>query len=154
MHRLAAVSFFAALALVFGSTQVVAECNNVGCVRPTDALESLAKTAERSFSVSQVVQAAVVFNICGAGHCATEPALTPLPKRCASAGCAMPESDGPPPAAAANDGVRIHASTLVTDAFAAMTERPVRIPPAVLWAEWTDRWGFGGLYKSSTIPNG
>jgi hypothetical protein len=145
MHRL---SFFAALALVFGSTQALAECNNVGCVRPTDPLEKLAKTAERTFSVIRVMQPANVFSLCGTGSCATEPALTPLPKNCGRAGCATPV------AAAANDGAKIHASTLVADGFAAVAERRMRLPPAVPWTEWAERWGFGGLYKSATIPNG
>ena len=91
MHRL---SFFAALALVFGGTHALAECNNVGCVRPTDALEKLAKTAERTFSVMRVIQPANVFGFYDTGHYATEPVATPLPKKCGNAGCATPALEG------------------------------------------------------------
>jgi hypothetical protein len=162
MHCLA---FSAALALIVGSTQtmacqntgcavdtevVTAECNSVGCVRPTNAFEKLAKTAESTLSVMRVTERGKALGLCGTGNCATEPMATALPETCGRAGCATPEPKARPAAAMANDGASIHASTLVTDAFAAVAERPMRLPSAVAWGEWTERWGFGGLYRSST----
>ena len=79
MHCLA---FSAALALVVGSTQtmacqntgcavgtevVTAECNSVGCVRPTNALEKLAKSADSTFSVMRVTERGKVSGLCGTG---------------------------------------------------------------------------------------
>jgi hypothetical protein len=148
MHWL---SFFGALALFLPATQALAECNSIGCIRPTNALERLFDTAERTFSVMRVTEPISALGLCGAGNCATEPAATPLPKNCGSAGCATPEPKARPSAATANDGASIDASILVTDAFAAVAERPIRPPPAVPWAEWAERWGFGGLYKPSTV---
>ena len=162
MHCLA---FSAALALVVGSTQtmacqnmgcavgtevVTAECNSVGCVRPTNAFEKLAKTAESTLSLMRVTERGKALGLCGTGNCATEPMVTPMPETCGRAGCATPEPKARPAAAMANGGASIHASTLVTDAFAAVAERPMRLPSAVAWGEWTERWGFGGLYKPPT----
>jgi hypothetical protein len=161
MHRL---SFFAALALVFGSTQTLAcqnancangderapaECNGIGCVRPHNALEKLVKTAEHTFSVMRVAEPGNALGLCGTGNCATQPTATPLPKHCGSAGCASSEPKARAAPATGNGEASIDASTLVTDAFAALAERPVRLPPAVSWAEWADQWGSGGMYKSS-----
>jgi hypothetical protein len=162
MHRL---SFFAALALILGGMQTMAcqsagcaigdklapaECNSIGCVRATNAFEKLARTAERTLSVMRVTESGGGPSLCGAGNCATEPTATPLPKSCGSAGCATPKPKAHPTPATANDGASINASILVMDAFAAVTERPMRPPPAVRWSEWAERWGFGGLYKPST----
>ena len=62
MHCL---SFFAVLALVLGSTQTMAsgdeagaaECNSIGCVRPTNAVEDLAKTTVHTLSAIRVHRA-------------------------------------------------------------------------------------------------
>jgi hypothetical protein len=93
MHCL---SFSAALALVVGSTQtmacqnmdcavgtevVTAECNSVGCVRPTNAFEKLAKTAKSTLSVMRVTERGKALGLCGTGNCATEPMATPLDNR-------------------------------------------------------------------------
>src|SRR5262249_42599037 len=99
-------SFFAALALVLGSTQTMAcqnegcaigdklaaaECNSIGCVRPTNAFQKLAKIAERPLSVMQVTEPPNALGLCGAGNCATDPTVSPLTENCGSAGCATPE---------------------------------------------------------------
>ena len=161
------LSFFAALALVLGSVQTMmacqnvgcaiddkrapAECSSIGCVRPSNGFEKLAKIAERTFSVMRVPEPANALGLCGTGNCATEPAVTPVPEHCGSAGCAMPESKPRPAVATANDGASIHTSTPVTHAFGALAERPTRLPATVPWAEWAERRGFGGLYKPPTM---
>jgi hypothetical protein len=158
--------FFAALAVVLGSTQTMAcqnagctlgdqlapaECKSIGCVRsPTNAFEKLVKTAERTLSLMRVTERGNAPGLCATGNCLTEPAPTQLPENCGRAGCATPEPKASPAAAPANDAANIQASTLVTDAFAVMAKRPIRLPPAVAWAEWAGRGGFGGLYKPST----
>jgi hypothetical protein len=159
MHRL---SFFAALALLLGGMQTMAcqnagcamddklapaECNSIGCVRPTNAFEKLARTAERTLSEMRVPEPGRALNLCDTGNCAIETTATPLPKSCGSAGCATPEPKRHSTAVMASHGGSADISTLVTDAFAAVTERPMRPPPAVQWAEWSQRWGFGALYK-------
>jgi len=148
MHRL---SFFAVLALVLGNTQALAECNSIGCVRPTNALERLATIAERRFSGMRVTEPANALDLRGAGNYATERTVTPLPENCGSAGCGTPKPKNRPAAATTNDGARIHVSPLVTDAFSAVAEQDMRLPPAVPWTVWAKRWGLGGLYKPSTI---
>jgi hypothetical protein len=157
------LSFVAALALVLGSTQTMAcqnvgcaigdnvtpaECNSIGCVRPTNAFQKLAKIAERTLSVMQVTEPPNALGLCGAGNCATDPTVSPLPENCGSAGCATPELK---PRPSANDGAGIHVSTRVTAAFAAVAEQPMRLSPAVTWAEWAERRGFGGLYKPKNM---
>jgi hypothetical protein len=148
--------FFSALALVLGSTQinacedarcvagdvVPAECNSIGCVRPTNALENLAKIANRTLSTIRVTELSNVRGLCGTGICAIELAAPPLAESCGRTGCAAPEPKSRTAAAADNDGASIHAP--VMDAFAAVAKRPVRLLP---WAEWTHRWGFGALYN-------
>jgi hypothetical protein len=119
-----------------------AECNSIGCVRPTYAFQKLAKIAERTLSMMQVTEPPNALGLCGAGNCATDPTVSPLPENCGSAGCATPEP---------NDGASIHASTRVTAAFAAVTEQPMRLPTAVPWTEWAERRGFGGLYKPKNM---
>jgi hypothetical protein len=168
MHRL---PFFAAFALVLASPQTMAcqnagcatadnpapaECNAIGCVRPTDSLENLAKIAERTLSVVRVGELGMALGLCGTGNCATEPTATPLPKSCGSAGCASPEPKARPAAPAGTAKSDEDASTdapaaVVADAFAAAAERPIRLPPAEHWAEWAERWGLGGLYKPPTV---
>jgi hypothetical protein len=148
MHWL---SFFAALVLVLGSTPALAECNSIGCIRPTNALEELVKTAERTFSGMRVTEPANALDLRGTGNYSTEPTVTPLPENCGGAGCGTPEPKSRPAAATANDGGRIHVSPLITDAFSAVAEQHMRLPPAVPWTEWAKRWGFGGLYKPSTV---
>ena len=99
MHCL---SFFAVLALVLGSTQTMAsgdeagaaECNSIGCVRPTNAVEDLAKTTVHTLSAIRVIEPGNAPALCGIGHYATEPVATPLPKKCGNAGCATPELEG------------------------------------------------------------
>src|SRR6266851_5083361 len=128
------VSFFAALALVPGAGKTMAcenagcaigdelaptECNSIGCVRPTNGFDNLAKIAERSLSVMRVPDSANALRLCNAGTCATEPALTRLPERCGRAGCIMPEPKAPRPAVSNADvSASTPASTLVTDVFA------------------------------------
>jgi hypothetical protein len=136
--------FFGALALFLGTSQALAECNSIGCVRPTNAVETLVNTAEHTFSVIRVTKPISALGLCGVGNCATEPAVTPVPKNCGSAGCATPEPKSPPAATTAIDGGTIDASTLVRGAFAALAA-PTRLPPAVPWMEWTGRWGYGAL---------
>ena len=160
MRRL---SFFVALALVLGGTQMMAcqnmgcgvgdklapaECNSIGCVRPTNAFQKLVKSTERTLPVMQVTEPPNTLGLCGAGNCATDPTMSPLPKNCGSAGCAAPE---PKLRSSANDGAGIHASTRVPAAFAAVAEPPMRLPPAVPWTEWAERQGFGGLYKPKNM---
>ena len=158
------VSFFAALALVLGAGKTMAcenagcaigdelaptECNSIGCVRPTNGFDNLAKIAERSLSVMRVPDSANALRLCNAGTCATEPALTRLPERCGRAGCIMPEPKAPRPAVSNADvSASTPASTLVTDVFATLTERPTRLSPAVPWADWPARWGLGGYIKA------
>jgi hypothetical protein len=142
MHR---VSFLATLVLSLGSTQALAECNSIGCVRPTNALERLTKTAERTLSVMRLTEPAKAPGFCDTGNC-IEPAVTPVPENCGSAGCTTPQPKSSPAAATANDAT---SSTLVTDTFDAVAAP--RLPATVPWVEWTERWGFGGLYKSSTM---
>ena len=113
MHRL---SFVGALALFLPATQALADCNSIGCVRPTNALEKLFDTAERTFSVMGVTEPISALGLCGAGNCATEPAATPL-RNCGSAGCATPELKARPSAATANDGASIDASILVSRTY-------------------------------------
>src|SRR6202043_835262 len=114
MHRL---SFVGALALFLPATQALADCNSIGCVRPTNALEKLFDTAERTFSVMGVTEPISALGLCGAGTSATEPSPTPLPKNCGSAGCATPELKARPSAATANDGASIDASILVSRTY-------------------------------------
>jgi hypothetical protein len=164
MHRLA---FFAAFALVLASPQTMAcqnarcatvdnpapaECNAIGCVRATNSLENLAKTAERTLSVVRATEPGTALGLCGTGNCVTEPTATPLPQGCSSAGCATPEPKARPAPAptAKSDGASTDASAVATDAFAAAAERPMRLPPAVPWAEWAERWALGGLYRPPT----
>jgi len=154
MHRLA---FFAALALVLAGTQTMAcqnsacaigdplapaECNIIGCVRPTNALENLTKTAERSLSLMRATKPPTTLGLCSAGDCATEPTATPLPKKCSSASCATPEPKAPPAGPAgtttSDEDASTGASALITDAFAAM-----RVPAST----WAERWGVG-----ATLP--
>jgi hypothetical protein len=117
-------------------------------VRPTNAFQKLAKIAERTLPVMQVTEPPNTLGLCGAGNCATDPTASPLPKNCGSAGCATPE---PKPRSLSNDGASIHASTRVTAAFVAVAEPPMRLPPAVPWAEWAERRGFGGLYQPKNM---
>ena len=150
MHRLV---FFAALALVLAATQTMAcqnaacaigdtfvltECNSIGCVHPTNALENLAKTTERTLSVMRTTEPRATLGLCGPRDCPTEPTVTALSKNCGRAGCATPEPKARPAAPAGNaerdDGTSTNASALITDAFGAMRA------PAGTWAE---RWGIG-----------
>jgi hypothetical protein len=146
MHRL---PFFAALALVLAATQTMAcqnaacaigdslapvECNTIGCVRPTNALEKLTKTAERSLSVMRATKLPTTLGLCRTGDCLTDPTATPLPKKCSSAGCARPEPKAPAGGTTSNEDASTGASALVTDAFAAM-----RVPAST----WAERWGVG-----------
>ena len=156
------LSFFAALALVLSGTQTracdsagcatgnklaPAECNSVGCVRPTNALGNLVKVSLSTMTT----EPANAPSLCGTGNCPTAWELRPLPEKCGSAGCETAEPKPRAAAPAANDGAGIHASTLVTNAFAALAAPSMRFPPAIRWAEWTERWGYGGLYKSSIV---
>ena len=148
MHRLAV---FAALALVLAGTQTMAcqnggcvigdpfapaECNIIGCVRPTNALENLTKTAERSLSLMGATKLPTTLGLCGTADWATEPTATALPKKCSSAGCAMPEPKarpaGPAEGTTSDEDASTASSALVTDAFAAM-----RVPAST----WAERWG-------------
>jgi hypothetical protein len=159
MQRL---SFFAALASVLGSVQTMAcenagctigdklaaaECNIIGCVRSINGFEQLTKNAERHLSVMRAPEPANPIGLCAAGNCATEPAITRLPEHCGRAGCAMPQSKPRPPAGSTNGDASIPASIIVTDVFASLAYRPVRLPSALPWATWAERWGLGGLYK-------
>jgi hypothetical protein len=151
MHCL---SLFAVLALVLGSTPTMAggdeaQCNSIGCVRPTIALDALAKTAERTLSMTRLAEPGTALGLCGKGYCATEPLPMLAPEHCGSAGCTTPDPKSPPAAAIPNDGASIRVSTLVADSFATVAERPMGLPPTIAWAEWTLRWGYGGLYKPS-----
>jgi len=148
MHRLL---FFVALTLVLGATQALAQCDGIGCVRPSNALERLAETAKRTLSVAQVIEPSNAMGFCATGACATEPTMTPLPKNCAGTGCATPGPKGSAATATTDDGATIDASTLVTDDFARMAARSTRLPAAVPWTDWTKRWGMGGLYKGSIM---
>jgi hypothetical protein len=148
MHRLA---FLAAFALVLGATQALADCNDIGCVRPINGLERLAEDAKRTFSLPPATKPITALGLCGIAKCATEPARTQLPEKCGSAGCAMPEPKRLAAAAAANEGSAVRASTLVTDAFATVAAQSVHLSPALRWAEWAHRWGYGGLYKSASV---
>src|ERR1700730_10788859 len=114
MHRL---SFVGSLALFLPATQALSDLNPHACVRPTNALEKLFDTAERTFSVMGVTEPISALGLCGAGNCATEPAATPLPKNCGSAGCATPELKARPSSANANDGASIDASILVSRTY-------------------------------------
>lgn len=154
------VSVFAALALALGAGKTMAcenagcaigekfastECNSVGCVRPTNGLDNLAKIAERSLSVMRAPDSAKAPGLCNAVTCSSEPPMTRLPEHCGRASCAMPDEG---PAVTNAIGVpTVRASILVTDVFAALTERSMRVPSAIAWGQWTERWGFGGLYK-------
>ena len=144
MHRL---SFCAAVVLVLVSTNASAECNGIGCVRPTDGLEKLVKTAERMLFVVGDTKPANALSLCGMSNCATEPVVTPLPENCGRAGCATPEPKTRPNTATATAGAGIHASTLVADAFAAAAEPRTRRLPAAAWGQWAERSGYGGLYN-------
>ena len=156
-------SFLAALALVLGSSQSMGcqnagcaigdklaapECNTIGCVRSTNALQNLAKTAKRALSEMRVTGPGNASALCGRGNCLTELATTLLLERCGTVGCATPETSAA--AATANNGASIQASTLITNEFAALAKRPMRLSPAIPWGEWTERWAFGGLYKPSS----
>jgi hypothetical protein len=92
MHCLA---LFTAFALVLTSTQAMAcqnaacaisdtlalaECNSIGCVRPTNALENLAKTTEHTLSVVRMTEPRTTRGLCGPRDCPTEPTVTALPK--------------------------------------------------------------------------
>ena len=149
MHRLA---FFGALALVLAATQTMAcqnsacaigdplapaECHIIGCVRPTNALENLTKTAERSLSLMRATKPPTTLGLCRTGDCFTDPTATPLPKKCSSSGCATPEPKapaGPAGGTTSNEDASTGASAFITDAFAAM-----RVPAST----WAERWGVG-----------
>jgi hypothetical protein len=150
MHCLA---LFTAFALILTSTQAMAcqnaacaisdtlalaECNSIGCVRPTNALENLAKTTEHALSVVRMIEPRTTRGLCGPRDCPTEPTVTALSKNSGRAGCATPEPKARPAAPAGNaerdDGTSTNASALITDAFGAMRA------PAGTWAE---RWGIG-----------
>jgi hypothetical protein len=151
MHRLV---LFTALALVLTSTQTMAcqnaacavsdtlaltECSSIGCVHPTNTLENLAKTTERTLSVMRTTEPRTTLGLCRPRDCPTEPTATPLPKNCGSAGCATPEPKARPAASArtadSDEGTSTDASAVVTDAFAAMR---------VSASTWAERWGLGG----------
>ena len=130
MHCL---SLFAVLALVLGSTPTMAggdeaECNSIGCVRPTIALDALAKTAERTLSMTRLAEPGTALGLCGKGYCATEPLPMLVPEHCGSAGCTTPDPKSPPAAAIPNDGASVRLPTLVADSFATVAERPVGLP--------------------------
>jgi hypothetical protein len=150
MHCLA---LFTAFVLVLTSTQTMAcqnaacaisdtlvltECNSIGCVHPTNALENLAKTTERTLSVMRTTEPRATLGLCGPRDCPTEPTVTPLPKNCGRAGCAIPKPKARPATSAgtaeSDDGTSTNASALITDAFGAIRA------PASTWAE---RWGLG-----------
>ena len=147
MHHLL---FSVALTLVLGATQALAQCDGIGCVRPSNALERLAGTAKRTLSVAQVIEPSNAMGFCATVACATA-TMTPLPKNCAGTGCATPGPKGPAAAVTTGDGGTIDASTLVTDDFARMAARSTRLPAAVPWTDWTKRSGMGGLYKGSIM---
>jgi hypothetical protein len=142
--------FFVAVALVLGSIQlcgsgelIPADCNSIGCVRPTNALEELSKIAERRFSKVVANEMRNFRDLCSAGTCSIEPAATSLPEGCGRAGCAGPRPKPQAAAATADQSASNPLSTLVTDTFAAVAKRPISLVP---WAEWTQRGGLGGLY--------
>jgi hypothetical protein len=148
MHRLA---FLAALGLVLGATQALADCNDIGCVRPINGLERLAEDAKRTFSLGPATKPITALGLCGIAKCATELARTQLPDECGSAGCAMPGPKRLLAAVAANEGLTVRASTVVIDAFATVAAQSVHLSPAVRWAEGAHRGLWGGLYKSASV---
>lgn len=153
--------FFAALAALLGITKTMAcqnancgpgaqraqiECNNVGCVRSSsNSLDKLAKTAERTLSVTRVTERSNAPELCSTGNCLSAPTPTRLLENCGRSDCATPEPMVSP--APSNQAPNIYASALITDEFAVMANRPIRLPAAVTWVASVERWGLGGLYK-------
>jgi hypothetical protein len=159
MHRF---GFFTALAiLLLASAQAMAcqnggcangavapaDCNTIGCVRPTHAIENLARTAERTLSITRATAPRASLGLCGTDNASGKlMATTTLLKNCGSARSQMPEPKAGPAVSAAttysDQGASINAVALAMDAFAAMRDEA---------GAWAERWGVGGAYISPKL---